>query len=145
MYSFLRDTGLIEHASRNERNLLGRINPTEQDKIDAEWMAESVQGLAWCMGLVELDPFRGCDDNLASHLPKPFSDPSAFIDTARLKPFEEIYQQADLHYRLHWAARSAKLRGEQTAVREDWILERRKSLDWVIGVEGDWDKISLDT
>lgn len=143
--SFLVESGLIEYASTNEKDLLGRTQHTEQEKINAGWLAECVQSLAWCMRLVELDPFRRCDDDLASHFPRPFVDPSAFIEAAQLRPFEEIYQQADLHYRLHWAARNARLLGEHSALSEELIMERRKPLDWVIGVEGDWDEVPLDT
>lgn len=143
--SFLVESGLIGYASASEKALLGRTKHTEQEKINVGWLAECVQSLAWCMGLVELDSLRRCDDNLASHFPRPFADPSKFIGAAQLRPFEEIYQQADLHYRLHWAARNARLLGERSIVSEELIMERRKSLDWVIGVEEDWDEISLDT
>jgi hypothetical protein len=143
--SFLTDSGLIEYASATEKELLGRAHHTEQEMINAGWLAESVQSLAWCMRLVDLDPFRRCDDDLASHFPRPFADPSAFIDAVRLRPFEEIYQQADLYYRFHWAARNARMLGEKSALSEELIMERRKPLDWVIGVEGDWDEVPLDT
>ena len=141
----LQAVGLIGYASSKERSLLGRTDHTEQEKINAGWLAECIQGLAWCLGLVELDPFRRSDDGLASHFPRPFVDASKFIAKAKLRPFDEIYQQADLHYRLHWAARNSRLTGIACAVSEDLIMERRKALDWVIGVEADWDEVPGDT
>ncbi len=122
-----------------------RSEHTQQEKVNATWLTECVQSLAWCMGLVELNPFRRCDDDLASHFPAPFTDPSGFISDAVLRPLDEIYQQADLHYRLHWADRNARLIGTQCSVDEGLISERRKPLDWVIGVEADRDEIPLDT
>ncbi len=142
---YLTDIGLIVYASSKERDLLAQANHTEQERTNVGWLAECVQSLAWCLGLVELDPFRGCDDNLASHFPRPFVDPSEFIATAKLRPFDEIYQQADLHYRLHWAARNSRLTGAPCSVSEELIMERRKPLDWVIGVEEDWDEVPGDT
>ncbi len=142
---FLLTTGLIGYASAKEKDLLGRTNHTDQEKTDASWSAECVQSLAWCIGLVELDPFRGCDEDLASHFPKPFVDPAEFIAGATLRPFDEIYLQADLHYRLHWAARNSRLNGTRCPVDEGLIMERRKGLDWTIGVEADWDEVPLDT
>ena len=142
---FLKEAGLIAHASSREQALLGRNNHTEQEKVNAVWLAECVLSLAWCLGLVDLDPFRGCDDSLASHFPKPFVDPSGFVSKAVLRPLDEIYQQADLHYCLHWAARNSRLTGTPCPVSEDLIMERRKSLDWVIGVENDWDEVPGDT
>ena len=143
--SFLNESGLIEYASASENALLCRIKHTEQEKINAGWLAECVRSLAWCLGLVDLDSLRRCNDNLASHFPRPFVDPSTFIATSQLRPFDEIYQQADLHYRLHWAARNARLLDERSVLIEELIMARRKSLDWVIGVEDDWDEVSLDT
>lgn len=142
---YLKDIGLIEKASENERILLSKSSHTEQEKINASWLTESVQSLAWCLGLVDLDPYRSCDDNLATHFPDPFTDPSDFISSSKLRPFDEIYEQADLHYRLHWAARNIRLTGGECKVEEGFIRERRKPLDWVIGVESDWDEVPLDT
>jgi hypothetical protein len=141
----LEEFGLFEHASAREQDLLSRSEHTQQEKVNATWLTECVQSFTWCLGLVELDPFQGCDDDLASHFPRPFTDPREFISQATLRPLDEIYQQADLYYRLHWAARNARLMGHQSTVDEGLISERRKALDWVIGVEADWDEIPLDT
>jgi hypothetical protein len=145
MKKSLEKFSLFKHASIQEQNLLSRLEHTQQEKVNATWQTECVQSLAWCLGLVELNPFRLCDDNLASHFPEPFTDPDNFISTATLRPFDEIYQQVDLHYRLHWAARNARLSGRKTKLVEGLISERRKALDWVIGVEANWDEIPLDT
>jgi hypothetical protein len=142
---YLTEIGLIDYASSREKELFRRAQHSEQEKINSGRLVECVQCLAWCMGLVELDPFKGCDNNLASHFPGPFIDPSDFINHARLRPFEEIYQQADLHYRMHWAARNARLKGTACAVSEELIMERRRALDWVLGVEDDWDEVPSDT
>lgn len=141
----LDEFGLFEHASAREQELLSRTEHSQQEKVNATWLTECVQSLAWCLGLVELDPFRQCDEDLASYFPPPFTDPRGFIAESVLRPLHEIYQQADLHYRLHWAARNARLMGTQSPVHEGLISERRKALDWVIGVEADWDEIPLDT
>jgi hypothetical protein len=141
----LEEFGLFKHASAGEHDLLSRSEHTQQQKLNAIWLVECVQSLAWCLGLVELDPFQRCDDDLASHFPRPFTDPREFISQASLRPLDEIYQQADLHYRLHWAARNARLMGQQSRLEEGLISERRKALDWVIGAEADWDENPLDT
>ncbi len=144
--SALEEFGLFEQASEKERELLSRSRYSQQEKINATWQTECVQSLAWCLGLIEeLNPFRRCNDDLADNFPPPFSDPAGFIAEAALRPIEEIYQQVDLHYRLHWAARNARLLGRSGGVEEELISERRKALDWVIGVGSNWDEIPLDT
>ena len=74
--------------------------------MNATWLTECVQSLGTARSArSNLKPFQPCDDDLASHLPKPFSDPRDFVSQATLRLLAEIYQQADLHYRLHsWAA-----------------------------------------
>jgi hypothetical protein len=141
----LLDYELFEHASENERHLLSRTTHTPQEKLNASWLAECIQSLAWCLGLVELDPFRRCDDDLANQLPKPFTDPRGFLSDVSMRSHEEIYQQVDLHYRLHWAARNARLRRRMSRVDEGIISERRKALEWAIGAQPNWDGIRLDT
>jgi hypothetical protein len=82
---------------------------------------------------------------LASNFPPAFTDPTPFIESATLRSFDDIYLQADRHYRLHWAARNARLTGSDCPIEEGFIRERRKPLDWVIGVADDWDEIPMDT
>jgi hypothetical protein len=142
MREALERFGLLAYASQNEQRLLDQPEYTEQQRVNATWLVECLQSLGWCLGTLELNPFAGCDDDLASHFPAPFTDPSAFIAHAKLRPFDEIYQQADLHYRLHWAARDARLTGKQSRLHEGVIQERRKAIDWVVGVAADWDEVS---
>jgi hypothetical protein len=104
-----------------------------------------MQSFAWCLGLAALDCFKHCDDDLASRFPDPFADPSGFIEAATLRPFDEIYRMADLHYRLHWATRQSRLMAGDFPISEGFVRERRKALDWVIGVEPDWDEVPSDT
>ena len=137
--------GLMPYTSDRERDLFSRSEHTDQEKINATWQVECVQSFAWCLGLADMKVFEGCDDDLSSKFPGPFVDPRPFIESARLRPFEEIYRQADLHYRIHWAARSARLNGTEFIVPEGLVGERRKALDWVVGVESDWDEVPGDT
>ena len=136
---------LTPFTSAHERDLFGSTKPTKQDRIDATWLTECMQSFAWCLRLSELNVLRHCDDDLANRFPEPYSDPSDFISSASLRPFEEIYRQADIHYRLHWAARNGLLTGAKVSISESIIRERRRALDWVIGVEADWDEVPSDT
>ena len=137
--------GLMDFASAHERDMLSRTTHTEQERINATWQVECLQSFAWCLGLAELEPLRQCDEDLVNKFPLPYTDPTDFIASATLRPFAEIYSQADLHYRLHWAARNARLTGVSFRVSEGFVQERRKALDWVIGVEADWDEVPSDT
>lgn len=141
----LLDFGLFEHCSNEERRLFSKESHSPQEKTNCLWLVECVQSLAWCLGLVELDPLRNCDDDLASHFPRPSTNPLGFISQATLRPLDEIYQEADFHYRLHWIARQAELTRTQCPVQQSLVWERRRALDWVLGVGSDWDEMPQDT
>jgi hypothetical protein len=141
----LERVGLAGDASERERDLLSRREHTPQERANATWLIECIQALSWCLCIADLDPFEPCDADIFHHFPKIFEDPSKFISGATIRPIDEIYLQADLHYRLHWAARNARLDGSGSTLHEGRIGERRRALDWVIGVESNWDEISLDT
>jgi hypothetical protein len=135
---------LYGDASPEEQSLLEKSNYDDQEKVDATWLTECVQSLAWGLRMATLDHFRRCDDDLGPKFPI-MRDPSAFVDAAKLRSFQEIYFEADLLYRLHWAARNARLLGQPSSVMEGRIAERRKAVDWMIGVAPEWDEIPLDT
>ena len=136
--------GLYKFCSDHERSLFNK-QLSEQEKVNCSWLTECIQVFAWAFGRAELNHYQRCDDDLSTKFPDPFSDPSEFITTAELRPFNELYQMADMYYRLHWASRDARLMGKETELHEGLISERRKTLDWIIGVEGNWDEIPMDT
>ena len=144
MFNRLGAVELDKHLTFREQKFLHKTTYTKSDLAWAAWQAEAVYGCAWALGLVDLDPLVGCPDDLASHF-RPDLDPRPSIRAARLRSFEEIYVQADLHYRLHWAARQARLDGTAFPLPEVAIQLRRHSLDWIVGLPYDWDDMPLDT
>tara|TARA_R110002020_G_scaffold157745_2_gene340677 strand:- start:1076 stop:1699 length:624 start_codon:yes stop_codon:yes gene_type:complete len=135
---------LWSSCSHKEKGLFGReLSP--QEVINCTWLTECVQAFAWAFNLADLNHFQRCDDSLANNFPAPFSDPSTFINNIKLRPIDEIHRMADLHYRMHWAARESRITGKSCRLEEGIISERRKTLDWIIGVEKNWDEVPLDT
>jgi len=141
---FLEQYDLLDDVTHHEKSLLELDILPEQERINASWLPECAQALAWCINVVELNHFDHCDNDLASKIPFK-TDPSGFISNAVLRPIEEIQQQSDLLYRMHWYARDCSLTGTESPLNEGVISERRKAIDWVYGVEEDWDEIPMDT
>ena len=135
---------LWDFVSERERALLLAQTVSEQDRLNATWLAECIQALAWVIGLVELDHFRECDADLAQRIPFR-RDPSPFIESAVTRPLHEIQQQADLLYRLHWYATHCRLHGKISRVSESVVMERRRAIDWAYGTAESWDQVPLDT
>ena len=48
-------------------------------------------------------------------------------------------------YCLHWAARNARLGGRPVTYDEGVVRERHKAINWLAGVEADWDEVPTDT
>ena len=135
---------LMHFVSNYEKELLNQDSIADQDKINMSWLTECAQALAWCIGLVELNHFKHCDDDLAKKIPFK-TDPGQFIQTAQLRPIAEIQEQSDLLYRMHWHTRNCGLTGQDCELSEGIVSERRKAIDWAYGVEEDWDEVPMDT
>lgn len=135
---------LMSYVSSYESELLSQDIIRDKDKINMSWLTECAQALAWCIGLVDLDHFKHCDDDLAHKIPFK-TDPQEFIQKAKLRPLAEIQEQSDLLYRMHWYARNCGLTGQECELSEGIVSERRKAIDWAYGVEEDWDEVPMDT
>jgi len=69
------------------------------------------------------------------------------IDEGRPRPAGEILDALDLHYRLHWAVRQARLdKREPAGLDGGVILERHHALNWLVRFEeSDWDDVDTPT
>lgn len=144
LLEYLQQYDLMSFVSEREKRLLREDVLSDQNKVDMSWQTESAQALAWCIGLVELDHFHRCDDDLAQKIPFKI-DPSEFIKSAKLRPITDIQAQSDLLYRMHWYARNCRLNGRECNLSESIVSERRKAIDWAYGIEEDWDEVPMDT
>lgn len=135
---------LWQSLAQSERDFIERAFLSEQDKSIFGWLVESVQFLAWALRLAELDHFRHCDDTLASLFPFKTS-PGPFIQSAQLRASDEIRQESDTLYMLHWSAVESKLSGRDTRIVLPLVSYRRHAADWIIGTAAEWDEVPLDT
>ncbi|KZN36699.1 hypothetical protein N474_17370 [Pseudoalteromonas luteoviolacea CPMOR-2] len=138
---YLKSYGLWESVTYREKRLLEAelISTKEQNEI--RWMVESMQALAWSLGIVELDNLKNCDDDLADNFPIK-SDPSEFIKEASRVSIYDIQKNCDLLYQMHWACNHDN---SQNQLDKGVICARRSALDWVYGVDPEWEDIPMDT
>ena len=93
-----------------------------------------------------LDHFKECSEALASYFPRAGTDPSDFIFRATLRPVEELLQEADTLYMLHWRTVENNLMGAPDAhVVLPRVSFRRHAADWVVGVAEAWEDVPMDT
>lgn len=149
--TWIERNGLENHLSNSERVLLTKSNDqlARQELINLYWHIEALWALMWAGNLIEhLDFTRPVEDYMASLAPnlQVNKNGDMFSKRMRLRPYNELYNMLDLHYRLHWYARDGQLNGYSTgAVSLDIIMERRKALEWFMDASSDWDHIDLST
>ncbi|MEZ5471643.1 MAG: DUF4272 domain-containing protein [Marinicella sp.] len=148
---YIKENGLWEYMTHEEEQILetNYDNLTEQEKINLYWNIETVWALAWVGKKHNVLTFNtGVENSLADMLPNFQQNESAenFINNFSIRKEKEIFIELDKFYRAHWFARNLDLNGKTSpAVNMDFIMERRKALEWVANANEDWDEISLDT
>lgn len=134
--------------SADERAFFDNPAPSQRDRVRFAWRYECAHVFLWALGyLAELNP----PDTLVNVAREGviFVDkgPQHFAPDARLRPLHEILDQADLYYRLHWAAIHLRLKGTPNPnANEEIVMERHRALNWLIRyLDQSWDNVTTDT
>ena len=142
---------LTQYLTEREKVLLTKDHDelTEQETTDLYWYIEALWALMWVGSLIKDMPFdRSVEDFMASLAPnlQANDDGSKFSQKMRIRTYDEIFKMLDLYFRLHWYARNGQLNGYSTdPVSLDIVMERRKSLEWVLSPDDGWDDVVLNT
>jgi len=107
----IRTAGLWELMSEDERRFIqaGVLAITEQQRIDASWLAESMVSMLWALGRVEHLP--GYDEETSHELIQLHTGVSALepLKQAVIRPTLEIERQRDWAELWHWRCRTRML------------------------------------
>ena len=135
---------LAEDAlTREERAFLDQDKPSQDDCAQLVWRYESLFVLEWALGLVAELPFPAEPAESASIV-------ATMIEMRgpALRGAGDILDALDLHYRLHWAVRQARLKkqGEVAGVDADVVMERHRTLNWLVRFQhAGWDDVDTPT
>lgn len=132
-----------------EQSFLQAATPTTQRIADFAWRYEALALLQWSLGLVDRLPLPDaiCDVPQTARLALDHHD-EAFIAAARLRPVTALLDALDLHLRLHWAVRQARLDPSEppAGLNPGVISERHHALNWLVGFEDKpWDEVDTPT
>ena len=135
--------------SPKEAAFLAAAAPERQEIVDFAWRYEALFLLEWALGHVPVlpDPTAICDVPAVVRIINRPGD-REFLAQSRLRPAGEILDALDLHLRLHWAIRQARLDNKPAPAGLDpgVIQERHYALNWLVRFEGaDWDDIDTPT
>lgn len=145
----LRSTGLWDRVSPNEEAFLSTAKPSEGAKISAAWCAEAAWTLFWAIGKIrELSlPSAHFDVALLDQLAPSREDIRRVCADATLRPLNEILDETDKIYRIHWAVRDLHLKGSKPPANFSpcVVRERHRALNWVTCYHDEWDEVTTDT
>ena len=141
----------LNDALTAEENAIYNGAGGEAEITKMTWKYEAYWTLLWALGIIpELDyPAHTIDCEAACQAVFDHQDFASFMTTVRLRPIEDILDQADLIYRYHWACVDARINGREMpgGLLESVVMERHAGLNWLIGAydSDDWDDVPVHT
>lgn len=149
MIAYFKKYDLWNSVSPDERQYLEKENKTPEDNNPVTWRIENLNVLLWALGNFDTLSFPTtiCNFTNYKNLPDLEVDPTMWIEKSKLRNNEDILNQTDLIYRIHWATREAGLKEKPmpAGLSEDIVMERHFALNWLTMYADDWDDITTDT
>jgi hypothetical protein len=137
------------YFTKVEKQYVNSLNPTEQQKTNANWRYESLHVLLWSLSYIDSlkYPNEMCNvgDDIMIIFEKSLKE---FSDKAILRSKSEILNQADLIYRINWACVNARVKKKSppSNLNSSIVYERHLTLNWLINYMNQiWDEVSTDT
>jgi hypothetical protein len=145
----LERSGATDYLSPSEREFIAGARPSQQLLANASWRLEAIWVLLWALGKIDtLElPTSTCNvQKLHESIPEP-NETAAFLASAKLRSVEEILDETDKIYRIHWAVRDAQLHGSRPPAGLDpsVVVERHYALNWLTWYASEWDDVTTDT
>ncbi|MFZ3002923.1 MAG: DUF4272 domain-containing protein [Undibacterium umbellatum] len=135
--------------SPDEREFLETEEPEDDLLPQFAWRYESLYVLEWVLGLQDELTFADaiCDVPLVARtmMNLDFEDTLAKAST---RPASQILDALDLHYRLHWLVREARMKEVSLPLNLEAgvIYERHYALNWLVNFENAaWDEVDTPT
>jgi len=149
MSEWLKSENLYDELSPWERKFMETETNTRRDIIQASWRTEGQVALLWAIQKIDhMDPLTAqCNTTpLVDAMPELFSSTSDFIESASLRNKEEIEEEYERIYDIHWKVRNAKSTGVPIEYDSGVVQERHYAMNWITGYCGQaWDEITTDT
>ena len=151
---WLKAEQLWEKVSPNEKKFLLNSLPSEREVKNASWRSEAVLTLLWSLGRISEMPSPVQTEAFSEMLrlvPGPDESTTEFLQTAKVRPLDEIITAYEVAYDQHWRVRDGQMNGTQppAELERGVIYERHYALNWLrrygIFEEQEWDEITTDT
>jgi hypothetical protein len=137
-----------EYLTPNEHGFLAKLNPSEEERGPFSWQYECAQVLLWAMGYVDAlaKPTTYCTAKGVSAIVAPRSV-RELVQGAALRSTDEMFDECDLIFRYHWAARNAYLRRQEPPAEllAPVCYYRHYALNWLTDSRFNWDEVDTST
>ena len=140
----------MEDVTHWEFNFINSDQPQAQDFVNAIWRYESLNTLMWACGYLDEMPFPSEIVNvkdITTYI-RECRDFEDFLMNANMRDMDEILDELDLIYRLHWACVDARVNNlaPPEGIHPSVVYERHYALNWLIDrYNEDWDNVSTTT
>ena len=140
---WIKENEIDKFLTNSEKTILNKKSLNEQEMIDFSWYQESLYALLWALNIVQVMSPAFEESNVVNYLEQlpPDINFQDYIKKCKLRDTDEILEELDYYYLLHWSIRNKK----QSKFELSIVIERRRALEWVINNKLDWDDITLDT
>jgi hypothetical protein len=132
-----------------EKAFLAADAPAQAEVNRRGWGYECVDAFRWALGASASLPFPAAPCDVVPMAKHVFNlDEAAFVHAASLRSVEEILDELDLVYRLHWATTDARVKGRAPlpGVVPGVVLERHRALNWLTRFDdAEWDEVDTPT
>ncbi len=139
----------IDALSPYEVLVYAKATLDDREKAYASWRYESLNTILWALGLLESLPYPSaiCD---VSHIVGMMLQNSREALAARVnvRTADEILQELDKTYRMHWACVNARIKGQPVGgnLQPGVVYERHYALNWITQYGGQsWDDVTTNT
>ena len=148
--NYLHANSLYSHLSPREKAFIEGKDSSVRLRINLSWRCEAAFVLLWALGKFPELPIPEAEtdlDDIYPHLPPFDENPGEYINSAKLIDKETILDQADLIYRMHWAARSTRNAIDgQNILNWEVVQEWHQAINWLTCYgDEDWDDVPTDT
>ncbi len=144
-----KNYNISSKLTETEKAYAFAAQPSEQQKIDANWRYESLHVLLWALGYIDSLSYPDQMCNVSEDVKIIYElGEKGFREQANLRSKTEILDQADLILRLDWACVNARVKQEEAprGLNSSVVYERHYSLNWLIKyMNQDWDNVTTDT
>src|SRR5436189_5407583 len=127
-----KDFNILSKLTPNEKAYATAKQPTEQQKIDANWRYESLHVMLWALGFIDTLNYPDQMCNVANDTKIIYDlTEQHFRQKAKLRTKKDILDQADLILRLDWACVSVRTKNETAPGNLDKgiVFERLHSVE----------------